>query len=352
MGLEARVKLNKTATASDRKWLNKELSSNYNQKISSLKAGYTAETHEFSEDFLFVMNFVVEKLRAIAVIDEEKIPELSEIFIHSRKDFRLIKNDQGIPTEAMAFCLPWLGLIYLDASLGSTELVNCFIHELIHVLCETTMMIRHDKGNFKYLSQSGLEAIEHEKFLLLNEAITEMMACDLANILHAEMGEGYNFTDDYVGYGNLTIAMGIFLVELSRREGISFVDLRQQFYKAMLSGDIGFLRIITKHFGAGVLKEIANLKMEQFDSIYKSQAFLNKLDIESSLLERPSAFPRRIAPRDFFNTIESGLVPKPVKYSPVDTSRMPRSSRLRDPYWSIGFTAMNREPRRPSRRDG
>lgn len=230
---------------------------------------FTAETHPYSKDIEFVINFVVRQLEQwFNLVLDPRTPQLQDILIFTQDGFKAILQKYSVPSNSSAFCLRQPRLIYLNCDQHKDEFFHEFIHELVHMLSETKTMIRHEgRGPLVVEAtsitdhQSGFCIGDKNKFVALNEATTELLTCELMNALARSEGLKYNFMGDVVVYWKEIVCLVTFLQELSRRLGMSFFDFRQELFRAYFNGDISFLRVVKDHFGVETLKELADLSL-------------------------------------------------------------------------------------------
>lgn len=247
---------------------------------------FTAETHPYSKDIRYVLDFVIQKLESwFGIPLNSKVPDLSDVLLFANKEFQqILENHELPPEETKAFCSASFGLIYLNCENKREDFFHHFIHELVHMMSKIRIMVRHERrGSFTVTArleghQSGLHTTKKDKFRVLNEVITEMLTCELLYAL-ARKRFGYNFTDSNIAYWSEIAGLFSFFSKLSDKMGISFLELRIQLYIAYLNGDISSLGVVKDHYGTEALKHLANLSLSVNDML----EFLEKNKLDTSL---------------------------------------------------------------------
>lgn len=230
-------------------------------------SSYTAETHPSSEEIKWVMDFAHNFLESFVGRDLGYLrPNLKNILIYTEEEFEIAKKRYDLDPMSRAFSKQLSGEIHLNGSESRFTFFHHIIHEYVHLLSRQRMMIRHGAQSSlagRVVSaasdfQGGLGMNVHEKFVALNEVITEMLACEILGAIQASRGDEFDFSDLEPAYKPTLYTLGSFLFELSKRAQIPFCELRDIFYRAYVEGDMSRLRLITKHFGAKATGEISD----------------------------------------------------------------------------------------------
>lgn len=155
--------------------------------------------------------------------------------------------------------------------LNHIELTRILIHEIMHSVSHSeTRIVERPTGGIGLIRASGYKSsrsqfsngigeIEEERFIGLNEAITDLMA--LRAISHSRtlppgyIGEKFG-NDGYIDEKNV---LQIMCETIGSRIGKTAEEMERTFMQGYIDGTKMHLRIIVHHFGPGALQVLAKM---------------------------------------------------------------------------------------------
>jgi len=270
------------------------LEDRFDKKHDEGIASFTAENHRFSKEMSKILDFVVAWVEEnFEVSLGDRIPGLSDVLIYTPEEFGQIRNKLGCSPETAAFSLRLGRQIHLCDTGSRHELLHSMVHELVHLLCFSRIMVWHQgkEGDSSLLKrkiksvvdcQSGLRLWD-DRFKALNEVVTELMTNEIILQLQLQNDEAaYDLRQAEIGYERAVVVLGLFLKKLAQKEGISFKDMRLQLYRAAVMGDVSILRLINSHYGSRFLRQI--MDFPEHPSNNYALRFLREIGIFSSEL--------------------------------------------------------------------
>lgn len=110
----------------------------------------------------------------------------------------------------------------------------------------------------------GFEVLKTNQFVLLNEAITEMLNIEILDTIRKQHNTDY-LTGTGTGYYLMVFLMDEIFKKAAKYTGRSAKEHRHDFYRAYIMGSHGVLRLLTRAFGVQAVAELAKLNKSNSD---------------------------------------------------------------------------------------
>lgn len=143
-------------------------------------------------------------------------------------------------------------------------------HELVHTFSDTRFFLREDPENENEFETEtflfGYSSKKKDKFILLNEAVTEMMSIDILQDLK-QTGMDYK-KKDYHAYQHERTLLQMIIEKALSQSGKTVTEIKFHLYKGYILGDLSYLRILRTALGSESFRYLSDLKPSNEREMY------------------------------------------------------------------------------------